>query len=139
MSEFTSAWLAGYTARMSQTSRTGRTGLTDGDAVERETDLQEQIEAELRRRGWPFVRTRMDRATTFTMPGIPDFVIAAPAGETLWLECKSRHGKQTTEQRGFQMLLERQKHRYALCRSFEEFLRLADGSAGAGSGDGNNN
>ena len=92
--------------------------------VERETDLQEQIEAELRRRQWAFARTRMDCATTFTMQGIPDFIIAAPGGKTWWLENKSRTGKQTMEQRGFQILLELNQHRYELCRTFEEFLRL---------------
>lgn len=93
-----------------------------GGAVALEAPLQDQIEAECRRRGWPFVRTRMDRKTTFTMEGIPDFVIAADGGKTLWVECKRKNAKQTVEQRGFQMMLERIGHGYHLVRSFSEFL-----------------
>ncbi len=89
-----------------------------------EADLQEQIEAECRRRQWPFVRTRMDKATTFTMAGVPDFVIAADEGRTLWVECKSATGKQTPAQKGFEILLNLRKHEYHLINSFAAFLKL---------------
>lgn len=94
------------------------------DAVELESPLQESIEAECRRRQWPFVRTQMNKATTFTFPGVPDFVIAASGGRVLWIECKSKTGKQTPEQRGFQMLLSRNGHVYSLIRSMREALDL---------------
>lgn len=98
------------------------------DAVELEASLQEEIEAECRRRLWPFVRTRMNKATTFTFPGVPDFVIALNGGRVLWVECKSKTGKQTHEQIGFQTMLEITGHSYHLIRSFSEFRKAVNQS-----------
>ena len=64
----------------------------------------------------------MDRATTFTLPGVPDFVIAMDHGWVVWIEAKSRTGKQTTEQRGFEMMLTNKGHNYYVVRSMSEFL-----------------
>lgn len=99
------------------------------DAVSLESPLQEKIEEECRRRRWPFVRSRMDKATVFTFPGVPDFVIAADGGRVLWIECKSKTGKQTTDQIGFQMMLNRCGHLYYLIRSFQEFLGILNFSS----------
>jgi len=94
------------------------------DAVELESDLQEQIEAECLRRGWPFVRSRMDKKTSFTFPGVPDFVIAADNSRTIWMEAKARKSKQTPEQIGFQMMLNRCGHPYHLVRSMSEVIAV---------------
>lgn len=96
--------------------------------VELESKLQDQIENYCRNKFWPFVRCRMDKATVFTFPGVPDFVIAADAGRVFWIETKSKSGKQTNEQRGFQMLLERNGHAYSLIRNYQGFLELISAS-----------
>lgn len=90
--------------------------------VELESVLQDEIENYCRNKYWPFVRCRMDKATVFTFPGVPDFVIAADGGRVFWIETKSKSGKQTTDQLGFQMLLERGGHSYCLIRNFQQFL-----------------
>ena len=94
------------------------------DTASREDDLQEKIEAECLSRGWPFARTRMDKATTFTFPGVPDFIIAADGGRTLWIECKAGLKKPTTEQVGFGMMLNRCGHVYHVVRAFSQFLEI---------------
>lgn len=95
------------------------------EAVALEGGLHGQIEAECRRRGWAYVHSRMDAPTT-TARGVPDFIIAASRGRTLWIECKSRTGKQTPDQLGFALQCERQGHVVHVVRSFGEFLSLAD-------------
>lgn len=103
----------------------GKRGLPTRDRdVELESELQDAIENYCRNRLWPFVRSRMNKATTFTFPGVPDFVIAASYGRTFWIETKSRNGKQTPEQLGFQMMLEKCGHLYHLVRSYDKFLEI---------------
>lgn len=90
--------------------------------------LHEQIEMECMRRGWPIVHSRTDMRTT-TLAGVPDFVIAASRGRTLWVECKAKGAKQTLGQKGFEILLTLNDHKYSLVYSFQEFLSIADNHA----------
>lgn len=85
-----------------------------------EGELHNQIIERLKSLGWPYFHSRMDKPTGRTW-GEPDFIIAAPRGETLWIECKTRTGKQTPEQAGVQRALENHEHRYFLVRSLAEF------------------
>jgi hypothetical protein len=101
----------------------GRGEAVPADAVTDEGALHDEILAECRRRLWPVVHSRMDAPTT-TARGCPDFVIFGSAGRVFAVECKTRTGKQTPEQIGWQMLLERNGHRYAVVRSMAEFLDL---------------
>lgn len=61
---------------------------------------------------------------THRPPGEPDFIIAAPNGRTLWIECKAKAAKQTLEQKAIQMQLDRLGHTYHLVYSFEQFLEI---------------
>ena len=85
--------------------------------------LHSQIEAECRQRMWVVVHSRTDRKST-TEVGSVDFVIAADNGRIFWIECKAGKSKQTIDQKGVQMMLERNGHKYHLVRSFEEFLEV---------------
>ena len=123
MSDFTSTWLAGYTARMSQTGRTGRTGPTGQDAMERESDLHEAIFDECRRRCWIALHGSMADRTCRTL-GEPDFVILAGEGRVLFVECKSRTGKLSPAQFALKHHAERLGHTVHVVRSLEEFLKL---------------
>ena len=120
MSEFTSTWLAGYTARISQT---GRTGLTGPDAVDREGELQEAVFDECRRRGWIALHGSMAERTCRTL-GEPDFVILAGGGRVLFVECKSRTGKLSPAQFALKHHAETLGHTVHVVRSFNEFLEL---------------
>lgn len=87
-----------------------------GPALER--DLHDQIIDLCRSRGWFYVHSRMDRKST-TGVGTPDFVIALPGGATLWLECKRKGGKTTTEQAAALAQLRRNGHLACVVDSFE--------------------
>ena len=93
------------------------------DAVSDEGELHDQILSECRLRLWPCVHSRMDMPST-TAKGCPDFIVFADAGQVFAIECKTAKGKLTPEQLGWQMLLERNGHRYVVIRSFSEFLEL---------------
>lgn len=95
------------------------------DAVAREADLQEQIFKFLRERRWAFFWSPMHKASTATA-GVTDFIVAAPKGRTLWLECKSKLGKLRPEQIGFKMLLEAQGHEHHVVRSYREFMEVVN-------------
>ena len=120
MSDFTSTWLAGYTARMSQT---GRTRLTSPDAVERESDLHEAVFDECRRRCWIALHGSMADRTCRTL-GEPDFVILADGGRVFFVECKSRTGKLSPAQFALKHHAETLGHTVHVVRSFQEFLGL---------------
>lgn len=97
-----------------------------GMPVEDESELHAQILAECKRRLWPVIHSRMDARST-TSKGTPDMAIFADKGRTFLIECKTRKGKLTPEQIGWQMLLERNSHSYHVVRSFEEFLAVIGG------------
>ena len=91
--------------------------------VDREADLHEDILEECRKNEWPVVHSRMDRPQTAAV-GTPDFVIAMPGGETLWVEAKSAKGKLTMEQLAWMAALRKVGHRSGVVRSIEEFRAL---------------
>lgn len=90
-------------------------------ACSSESELHDQISSECKRRGWYVVHSRLDRPTT-TDIGCPDFIIAAQDGRTFWIECKTAKGKTKPAQAAVGLMLAHLGHRYALVRSFEEFL-----------------
>lgn len=87
--------------------------------------LHSQIEAYCRQKMWPYVHSRTDLRST-TIPGTPDFIIAADGGRVFWIECKTRLSKQTDEQKGFEVLLEMNGHKYHLVRSLGDFVAAVE-------------
>lgn len=122
-SGFDALWLAKFAVK--QAAKGAHLPPMDAEPVE--ADLQDKIEQDCRFRLWPYARTRMDKKTTFTMAGVPDFIIAASRGRTLWIECKSKTGKQTVDQAGFGIMVLRQGGLYRVVHSFGEWLAVADG------------
>lgn len=119
--EFTSAWLNQRNARSLDIQ-------TKSDGVGLESELHKAIEAELKRRRWYYVHSRMDKRTT-TQLGVTDFIVAipAPAGtkpKTLWCEAKRKGGKLTKEQNITRHILLAAGHWHETVYSFEEFLSL---------------
>jgi len=53
-------------------------------------------------------------------PGAPDMGVLMPNGRVGWLEFKTRTGRQSVEQKGFQSRLLRIQHPYAIIRTFDE-------------------
>lgn len=62
-----------------------------------ERKLHDQIEAYARARGWLYVHSRMDMASTIAV-GFPDFALFMDGGVAVFLECKRPGGKATTAQ-----------------------------------------
>lgn len=58
--------------------------------------LHEEIEAYCKSKGWYYVHSRTDKASTCGV-GTPDFVIVTERG-TFWIEAKAKGKKATTEQ-----------------------------------------
>jgi hypothetical protein len=123
MATMTSQQLRDYEARMFGVGR----HCDHNKPVEDESTLQDSIVAECRRRGWFVVFSGMHRKTS-TPIGTPDFIIYADKGTVFTVETKSKTGKQTPEQMGVQMMLDKLGHRYCLVRSFGEFMMVIDQS-----------
>lgn len=94
------------------------------EAAEREADLQAEIEAECRRRGWMPFRQRMDRAATMPV-GFPDFVIMANDGRVIWIEAKAGKRKPSLEQRAMHAVAARLGHTVHVIRTMQEFYAVA--------------
>ena len=90
-------------------------------AADRERDIHDAIEYELNRRRWYYVHSRTDKPTT-QRAGVPDFIIALPDGNSLWVEVKKKGGKLSAEQNITRHILLSLGHRFALVFSMDDFL-----------------
>ena len=90
-------------------------------AVERERDLHDEIEADLKARRWYYVHSRFDQPTT-TRLGVTDFIIAAPNGITFWIECKKNGGKLSEHQTVTKHVLNALGHRHFVVFNFQEYI-----------------
>ncbi len=112
-----------HNARVAKRTTTPLTDAAHCAASERQ--LHDEIESELKRRGWFYAHSRMDLPTTQAL-GIPDFQIAAPDGLTYWIEAKGPKTKVTPEQAGALHWLQRLGHKTGIVRSIEEFISIID-------------
>ena len=93
----------------------------------KESELHKLIEAELKKRRWYYVHSRMDKAST-QQAGVPDFVIAASDGITIWIEAKKKGNKLSKEQTITRHCLLALGHHYATVYCFADYeaaLKLA--------------
>lgn len=123
MARFTEAQYRAYLAKQHQFTEQ-REHISEHSVAER--DIHAQIEDECRRRGWYFVHARVDKPTTIGI-GTPDFIIAREDGKTLWIEVKTSTGKMTPEQAATAAWLKKLGHKWAIVRSFDEFIAMTDG------------
>lgn len=93
------------------------------DAVERESDLHEQIFDYCRQRGWIALHGSMAERTHRTA-GEPDFVIIADHGFTFYIEAKSKHGKLSPAQNALRHQADKLGHTFHVVRSFSEFMEV---------------
>lgn len=120
---FTHAQYLAHEAKL----KAGKHEAPTGEGVDDESKLHEQIIAELNRRRYYFVHSRMDRATTQAR-GVPDFIIAIPGTlntrpRTLWVEAKRKGGKLTPEQAGALAWLDRDGHETSIVYSLTGLLK----------------
>jgi hypothetical protein len=93
---------------------------SEPESVTVESVLHDKIIAECRYRHWPYIHSRMDRASTIAL-GAPDFVIFLEAGRVVSVECKTKTGKLTTRQLYWKMYLEKNGHEHYVVRSMKDF------------------
>ena len=86
-----------------------------------EREIHEQIAAELVLRRWYFVHSQFGKPTTQNA-GVPDFIIAAPEGITLWVEVKKKGGKLSEEQNVTRHVLLALDHYFLVVYSLDDFL-----------------
>lgn len=60
------------------------------------------------------------------LPGVSDTIIVAPNGVTLYIEFKTKIGRQSDEQIEFERRVSMLGHRYYLCRSLIEFQSIIE-------------
>jgi len=100
-----------------------------GWAEKREEPPESVLHAEILRecdvRGWLAFHGDMTRRTGRTL-GEPDFIIAAPGGLTLYVECKTSTGQLSEDQTRIQTRLRSLYHRHHIIRSIGEFRSLAN-------------
>lgn len=123
MPRMTSEELRAYECRRYATDRELR--IIAGEDDTPESKIQDQIEAECRRRGWYVVRSRMDRPTTNAV-GTPDLIIARDAGRVLWVECKRPGRKLTEEQAGARAWLSKLGHLHFVAHSLVDFVEVLE-------------
>ena len=85
-----------------------------------EKNLHRQIESHLKELRWLYIHSRTDQPTT-QAKGVPDFVCFPPQGRALFIECKTRVGKLSPEQRAFQFVAQLSGYRYEIVRSMQDF------------------
>jgi len=120
MSQFTSQWLATQQAKRMETIH------PSAGAVERESDLHDEIAAYCKLKGWYYVHSRMDRPTSQNL-GVADFIIATNGGNTLWIEAKAKRNKPTREQLAAKCWLEKLGHEAHIVWSMPVFLDILAG------------
>lgn len=119
-------WLPPEAVQTPKSKQNASYAILEGKNRPLESDLHDQIEAELKRRRYYYVHSRMDRPTTQQL-GVADFIIATPNGRTLWVEAKRKGGKLTKEQTVTKHCLMALGHSYATVFNFQEFLDFIDG------------
>ena len=100
-------------------------GLVRGTPATNEGQLHDEILAWCRAKGFPVVHSRMDRPSTSGI-GTPDFVVALPKGQTVWVEAKTAKGKLRPEQAAWIAALRHHGHQAHVVRSFAEFIALTN-------------
>lgn len=97
----------------------------DADAVDagEEIALHMEIIKECRRRGWLYVYSNPSRKATNQL-GTPDFIILAPRADTLFIECKTRTGTLTKEQKEFKRRALAAGHKFFVVRSMKRFQEI---------------
>ena len=93
---------------------------SNSEPVNRERDLHDAIEADLKLRRFYYCHSRMDKAST-QQAGIPDFIVAASDGITIWLECKAKGNKLSKEQSIARHCLLALGHHYFTVYSWQDY------------------
>lgn len=102
--------------------RTGD-GLSELGDSKKESDLHKKIIEYCKGRRWIYFHGSMAHRTHSTL-GQPDFTVLANNGRVFFIECKTRTGKLSNEQRGLQLAADMLGHKIHIVRSFKEFVQL---------------
>lgn len=90
----------------------------------KESRLHSQIVEYCEQQNWPVFRGSMAHRTYRTL-GEPDLTILMPGGRALLVECKSKTGKLSMDQRALAILAKKNEHTIYVVRSLEEFVAIS--------------
>lgn len=96
-------------------------------ALDHESDLHDHILTYCRAKGWLAVHSRMDKRTTYAV-GTSDFIIVTPK-TVLFIECKRRGAKMTTEQLAFRAQILKLGWPHAVVHNMDEFIEALRASS----------
>jgi len=97
---------------------------TEWGCCEQEAVLHEQILDYCQQQEWLVIHSRFDKRTTFTTPGVSDFVIIRHDAKPLIIEAKAKYRKPTPDQLAFIAHARKLGCIAGVVGSFEEFLQL---------------
>jgi hypothetical protein len=126
--DMTSADLQAIEARRAAKRAAKMPRLFPAQGCDDEGELHRQILDECKRRGWIVFHGSMAHST-FRTPGEPDMVCLTDNGGLLLIEAKTRTGKLSPDQQAIHAWARKLGHTVHVVRSFEEFVRLAEGNA----------
>jgi hypothetical protein len=124
MSQFTKAWADAQNAKRAKPLEDFDRAVSEARDMESESELQNAIAQHCANCNWIAFRGSMTHRTYRTI-GEPDFTILLPGGKFLLVECKSKTGKLSIEQKGMALWAARLDHKIHVVRSFDEFTKLA--------------
>lgn len=90
-----------------------------------EDALHGEIISHLKPNGYVYFHSATHRKTHRTL-GEPDFIVFLPNSRTLLVECKTRTGKNSDEQRDVHYALKRLGHTVHIVRSLKHFIQLCE-------------
>lgn len=101
------------------------------DAANDERELHNEILEHCKLNGFLAFHGSMAHRT-FRTAGECDFHLLLPGGLVLFIECKTKNGKLSTDQLGVKMWMEKLGHTYHVVRSYSEFVALVEATLKSG-------
>jgi len=125
MARFTEEQYRAFLLRQKDSEKFAEIERLPDDAVTCEGDLHNNITDYCKQRGWPAFHGSMAHKAMRTL-GEPDFTILASNSRVFFIECKTKDGKLSNEQRGLAMMAEMNGHKIHVVRSMDEFRKIVE-------------
>jgi len=105
--------------------------MPDGEGVERESDLHDDILRVCRERGWICFHGSMAHRSRRTL-GEPDVHCLLPNGVIIFVECKRKKSKLSLEQAAIMTAMKRLGHTLHVVQDLTDFMQICAAALSAG-------